>query len=137
MWPLRPTPGYKPVTTPLGKLWGRDCIYLDERNFDSTNAILSLTGEINGALCEPACAVKWIAYRIRFTGVAIYRTYDVDDVKRPNSGCSSFCEDVRAGLQQGLRRYIFATYDDVFVIDCVGFAMASGAMRDSDGIAIE
>lgn len=128
-----PLPGLRPVVTPLGKLWGRDCIFLEERRFEASTGMLVLAGEINGPLCDPRQRAKWIGYEVRFKGVVAHTVHDVDDPRGPKHGWSSFCEDIHSGLKRPLRRYFFATYDDVFVVDCTGFVFIPGSMRDENG----
>ncbi len=128
MWPPRPTPGLKPVVTPLGTLWGRDCIYLDAYEYDAAAATLIVRGDISGDLCEPAASEKWNGYEVHFLGVIDYEVFDVDSGK--HTDWSSFHEVIVACLTKPLRRYVFATYDDVFRIDCNGFAFVRGDGRD-------
>ena len=124
MWPPRPTTGLKPVVTPLGKLWGRDCIYLDAYDYDVAAATLIMRGDINGDLCEPAMPQKRNGYEVRFLGVIDHEVFGVDNGTHVDF--SSFHEVIHAGLKSPLRRYIFATYDDVFRIDCNGFVFVRG-----------
>ena len=132
MWPPRPSPGYRPIVTPLGKLWGRDCVFLDEHRFNAAAGTLVLSGEINGPLCDPAQGAVWIGYEVHFTGVVAHAVHEVDDPRSPGHGWSSFCEDVRSGLTPPLRRCLFATYDEIITVDCTGFVFGPGDMRDKD-----
>lgn len=71
---------------------------------------------------------KWNSYEVRFLGVTDHEMFDVDSGE--HTDCSSFYEVIRTGLKKPLRRYVFATYDDVFRIDCNGFASVLGDGRD-------
>ena len=87
-----------------------------------------MRGSINGSLCEPPAPQKWNDYELCFLGVAEHGVFDVDCGRKMDF--SSFHEVIHAGLKKPLRQYVFATYDDVFRIDCNGFAFVLGDGRD-------
>lgn len=67
-----------PIETSLGVLFGRDCIYLDSAECDDERQVLTLKGEVNGALVSNAPRDAWISYELRFLGVVWYRRADLD-----------------------------------------------------------
>ena len=52
----------------LGKIWGRDAIFLDGIEFDGTHSV-KLIGDFNGSLCENVENDKWISYELTFKGI--------------------------------------------------------------------
>ena len=59
-----------PVETPLGRLSGRNCIYLDRCSADENAQELALEGDISGLLVDSTLKETWVPYVIRFRGVA-------------------------------------------------------------------
>ena len=57
----------------LDKIWGRDAIYLDKIEFDGTHTV-TLTGEMNGSLCENIKGSEWIAYELTFFVYTVQET---------------------------------------------------------------
>jgi hypothetical protein len=58
-----------PIETALGRLDGRDCIYLDGFAFEDGTGTLVLDGSINGNLCSNRQPGRFVPYTLRFRGV--------------------------------------------------------------------
>jgi len=111
----------------LGKVWGRDAIYLDKIEFDGTRSV-KLTGDFNGSLCENVKESKWIAYELTFKGVLEFKTIELDFFSQ-SEYISSF-EKVKDSdrikefskhsqnlkLKDSHEHYFFHTYDDVIEV---------------------
>lgn len=61
----------------LGKLDGRDCVYIDTVTLDN-NDFLTFSGEINGYLASKIRAEKWIPYTLKFSRVLAYFACELD-----------------------------------------------------------
>lgn len=61
----------------LGKLDGRDCLYIDTVTLDSDD-LLTFSGEINGCLASKIRAEKWIPYTLKFSRVLAYFACELD-----------------------------------------------------------
>lgn len=111
----------------LGKIYGRDAIYLDKIKFDGTHSV-KLTGDFNGSLCENVKESSWIAYELTFSGVLEFRTLELDFYD--NSDYTSSFERVidserineysessqNFKLKNSHQHFIFHTYDDVIEV---------------------
>ncbi len=65
--------------TPLGKLWGRDCIDLDAYEYDAAAATLVMRGDISGDFLRAGnAAKKQNGYEVRFLGVIDHEVLHVD-----------------------------------------------------------
>lgn len=116
----------------LGKVWGRDSIYLDKIEFDGTHSV-KLTGDFNGSLCENVKDSSWVSYELTFSGLLEFRTVELDFFS--NSDYTSSFERVRASerinefskssqnfkLKESHEHFIFHTYDDVIEVIASGF----------------
>lgn len=61
----------------LGKLDGRDCVYIDTVTLDG-NDLLTFSGEINGFLASKIRAEIWIPYTLKFRRVLAYFACELD-----------------------------------------------------------
>ncbi len=118
-----------PVVTPRGRLYGRDCIYLDQKTEDSALKTLTLEGEFNGDLCEISGPDDWIQYKIQFYDVAAVRIEDLDltewdwDSSFDEVFESTWVAELQSQYQNHLRHFTFQTYDDLFQIVCGGYRL--------------
>lgn len=133
--PLR----HVPINTPLGQLHGRDCIFLDEVFFDTSDSILTLVGDINGPLIRPPHSEEWVAYDLIFHGVVWHRQGPLDGSgwdweasfeERPGSPLLAKL-DPDGSL--GLHHYFVQTYDDTFDVICKRHELILGA---PDGLEV-
>jgi hypothetical protein len=119
-----------PIETGLGKLHGRDAIYLDSENFNKGNRSLTLTGELNGDLCINDSVKGFVAYSVIFNNVSSYEKTELDDwlkLDKPNfNESSSFYQIVN---DNGLVTFVIQTYDWVFEIICDTFVFNVGCKR--------
>ncbi|WP_196889875.1 hypothetical protein [Aureivirga sp. CE67] len=109
----------------LGKIWGRDAIYLDKIEFEGTY-LIKLIGEINGSLCEIPQKKEWIPYEIIFKGILEFKMTELDLYidseytssfeKVINSDLINSYKEISDKLKETHNHYIFHTYDDVFQI---------------------
>lgn len=67
-------------------------------------------------------------HEVRFLGVIDHGMFDVDTGRHLDS--CPFNEVAHADLKSPLRRYIFATCDDVFRIDWIDFVLVRGDGRE-------
>ena len=116
----------------LGKIWGRDAIYLDKIEFDGTRSV-KLTGEFNGALCEHVKNSKWITYELIFSGVLEFKVVETDFFF--DSEYTSSFERVKGSekikdfsnraeslkLKDSHEHFILHTYDDIIELVAGGF----------------
>lgn len=108
----------------LGKIWGRDAIYLDRIEFEGTNAV-KLTGDFNGSLCENVESEKWICFELTFKGILEFKITELDFFSHTEY-TSSFEKVINSEiinefskssqnfkLKDTHKHYIFHTYEDV------------------------
>ena len=116
----------------LGKVWGRDAIYLDKIEFDGTRSV-KLIGDFNGSLCENVKDSKWISYELTFTGLLEFKMIELDFFSHSEYTSSfekvidsdrikEFSKSSQSSKLKDLHKhYIFHTYDDVIEIIANGF----------------
>ncbi len=61
----------------LGKLNGRDCIYIDTVTLDGYDSLI-FSGEINGDLASKIRDEKWVPYTLKFRRVLAYFACELD-----------------------------------------------------------
>ncbi|MBS7528918.1 hypothetical protein IC619_000225 [Hazenella sp. IB182353] len=110
-----------PIITKLGRIDGRDGIYLEsvvQEDYDIT-----FSGDINGVLVENnILQQEWYVYKIIFTSVQLYEGIKIDECKWNID--SSFDEVVNSSKINALRflnssdyrHFIFATYEYIYSI---------------------
>jgi hypothetical protein len=122
-----------PVVTPVGELYGRDAIFLDD--VSAGRRVLILKGEINGRLTSIP-QDRYIGYTLTFKGVIAFSMIELDACK--DFGISSFDEildsgwigKIRASVERDvlncsqLRHFFVQTYDDVFNVVCQTYELA-------------
>jgi hypothetical protein len=126
------------VITALGKIWGRDAIYLDRI---SVNPVV-LEGHIVGGLCsENPSAADWIPYRMSFQGEQFVSVLAID-LHDPSGYESSVDEVVDSELIARLRRsdvndhlskqeyhhWVVSTYDDIIEVVAQSFELELGTV---------
>lgn len=116
----------------LGKVWGRDAIFLDQIEFDGTHSV-KLIGNFNGSLCENVRDSKLISYELTFTGLLEFKTielvffsqteYSSSFEKVPDSKrIKEFSKSSRNfKLKDSHEHFLFHTYDDVIEVIASGF----------------
>ena len=125
--PLDNTMNEPIIVSELGKVYGRDAIFLDRIEFEGTNAV-KLIGDFNGSLCENIKTEKWISYELSFKGILEFKIVELDFFSH-NEYTSSFEKVIESErmnefsknsqsfkLKDSHEHYIFHTYDDVIEI---------------------
>jgi len=112
----------------LGKIYGRDAIFLDGIEFSGTHSV-NLTGDFNGSLCENVKNEKWISYELTFKGILEFKITELDfyndknyvssfekiiDSERISEFKKAYDGDIK--VKDSHKHYIFHTYDDVIEI---------------------
>jgi hypothetical protein len=121
---------YKPVTTCIGELHGRDAIYLEAVLYDGHN--LSIRGECNGELASNA-QEAWVPYLLTFKNVMAFRAIELDSWlenhcdEAPDTSSfwevidSIWREQLRGKVGATFRHFGLQTYDDVFDVVCADY----------------
>jgi hypothetical protein len=116
-----------PIETALGRLNGRDCIYLDGFAFEDRMGTLVLDGCINGNLCTTQHPGRMVPYTLRFCGVLAVKMVELDSCDWDFE--SSF-DEVRDSewirllggkVTAAQRHFFFQTYDYVFDVVCESY----------------
>ena len=115
----------EPIIIPeLGKIWGRDAIFLDGIEFNGTHSV-KLIGDFNGSLCENIENKKWVSYELTFKGILEFKITELDfflDTEYTSSfekvvDSSKLNEFSKSSQnfkwKDSHKHYIFHTYDDV------------------------
>lgn len=115
------------IISELGKIWGRDAIFLDKIEFDGTHSV-KLIGDFNGQLCENVKNEKWISYELTFKEILEFKMTELDffldteytssfekviDSDRINEFSKS---SQNFKLKKSHEHYIFHTYDNVIEV---------------------
>lgn len=120
--------------TPLGRLHGRDCIFLDRASLKENKLILE--GEINGSLAGKAAQGEWISFRLIFQNVIAYFACELDTYENLSEigGCFGVIENsgqleklpVRRDYDKSeYKHFKVCTYDFVFDIFAKGFEFST------------
>ncbi|MGB1040865.1 MAG: hypothetical protein ACPGVD_08335 [Flavobacteriales bacterium] len=122
------------IVSELGKIWGRDAIFLDSIEFIETHTV-KLKGEFNGALCEKIKENKFIPYEISFKELLEFRMVELDFF-RDGKYTSSFEEIINSTrikefsenleqtkLKANHKHFLFHTYDDIIQIIASSFEL--------------
>lgn len=116
-----------PIETSLGRLFGRDCIFLDRFVFEDEKSTLVLEGCIGGKLCTIQQPDRFIPYILRFRGVLALKMMELDSTDW--DGESSFDEvhdsewirELGGKVTPSKRHFFVQTYDYVFDVVCDGY----------------
>lgn len=126
----------EPILTPLGKIDGRNAIYLDElKQIFSPNRLLFI-GDINGKLCSNNLeGHRWYSCEISFDLIQAYdcRELELSKWKIESSFDQVIDSELITGLRldgKGYRHYILSTYDYVYSIISKGFELTITGFRD-------
>ena len=116
----------------LGKIQGRDAIYLDKIIFDGTRSV-KLIGDFNGSFCENLEDYNWIPYELTFSGLLEFRTIELDffsdpeytssfEIVKDSEKIKKFSKSSESfKLKDSHQHFIFHTYDDVIEVVASGF----------------
>lgn len=118
----------------LGKIWGRDAIFLDKIEFERTHSV-KLIGEFNGVLCENVKDQEYVPYELTFSGLLQFKMTELD-LYTLSGYTSSFVRVVdshllrafawsedNAKVEPSHRHYVFYTYDDVIEVIASDFEL--------------
>ena len=128
----------EPILTALGKLDGRNAIYLDDVRQSFSLNKLTFIGELNGKLCSNnVSGYRWYSYELTFDLIQAYDCRELELCKWNTD--SSFDEIIDSELiaelklgEKGYRHYILSTYDYVYRIICKGFELKITGQRNQD-----
>jgi hypothetical protein len=118
-----------PIITEVGKIWGRDAIFLDKVNV-LNECTFELTGQFIGALCSNLHDDDDRNYKIVFKEVYIFKMIELDfdeieyqssfDIIENSKQISKMIEEDKINqigkIDDTYRHYVFRTYDTVFEI---------------------
>jgi hypothetical protein len=117
-----------PIETALGRLDGRDCIYLDSFAFEDGTGTLVLDGSINGNLCSTRQPGRFVPYTLRFRGVLAIKMVELDSCDWDMESSfdeirdSEWIRSLGGKVTAAHRHYFVQTYDYVFdVVCCDGY----------------
>jgi hypothetical protein len=130
-----------PIETDLGRLAGRDCIYLDGFAFEDGTSTLVLDGSINGNLCSIRQARRFVPYTLRFRGVLAIKMVELDSCDWDFE--SSFDEvrdsvwirSLGGKITAAQRHFFVQTYDYVFDVVCDGYEFEVHTVADEPNAA--
>jgi|LSQX01.1.fsa_nt_gb hypothetical protein len=125
-----------PIVTELGKLDGRDGIYLDGVKQCFSPNKLTFVGEINGDLCtNNPSGHRWFAYELSFNRIQAFDCRELEICKWKVE--SSFDEIQDSELitelrldEKGYQHYILSTYDYVYSIIAKGYELKITGYRN-------
>ncbi|MBO0593973.1 hypothetical protein I2486_21445 [Cellulophaga sp. E16_2] len=118
-----------PIITSVGKIWGRDAIFLDEvKIIDETT--IEIIGSFNGNLCENLKDDSDKKYSIIFSSVHLFKMIELDydeieyessfdEVKNSNQLVKmiNMDKEMHIGkIDKDYKHFVFRTYDTVFEI---------------------
>ncbi len=127
----------------LGKVYGRDAIFLDGIEFNGTYSV-KLTGNFNGRLCKNVKDEKWITYELTFNEILEFKMVELDfysDIEYTSSfekvidseRIKEFSKSSQSfKLKSSHEHYIFHTYDDVIEIIASEFELKLKAKREKE-----
>jgi hypothetical protein len=118
-----------PIITEVGKIWGRDAIFLDKVNVID-ECTFELVGQFNGTLCSNLKGTGYRNYEIIFKHVHFFKMveFDFDEIEYQSSFdiienskqiLKMLKEDKTNGIgkiDNTYQHYVFRTYDTVFEI---------------------
>lgn len=116
----------EPINTALGELHGRDAIYLDKEEFNSSEQLLQLVGEVNGDLCSKQLVGQFVPYEVKFMAVFAWNKIELDEWLSLDKPLFHESSSFYLVLENGVRSYVFQTYDWVFEIQCENYELNFG-----------
>lgn len=119
----------KPIITEVGKIWGRDAIFLSSVNVINESTF-EIKGEFNGKLCSLLNDNKDRNYRIIFKKVLLFKMIELDfdeveyassfdEVENSFQLAQMLYDDKTkhiGKIDKNFRHFVFRTYDTVFEI---------------------
>lgn len=125
-----------PVITEVGKIWGRDAIFLDKVNVINESTF-ELIGEFNAALCSNLKGCDDRKYSLTFKGAHLFKMTELDFSEIEYTSSFDLVENsdqvskmVHADktehigkIDPSYKHYIFTTYDTVFEVICKEFVL--------------
>ncbi len=126
-----------PIITQVGKIWGRDAIFLEKINFINEMEI-ELLGFFNGTLCSNLTDGQNPYYKISFKGIHLFKMIELDydesnyqssfDLIENSQTLNKLIEldkrDSIGKINNTYKHYIFTTYDSVFEFICKNFELS-------------
>lgn len=126
---------YMSIVTPLGRLYGRDTVYLDGAEFSRGVNDLTLRGGIMAQHAdEPVTSEVEVPYVLAFRGILALQMVEEDSARHPvtedGDGRDVFIEVLGSAWVRALggkvmpganRHFILHTYDETFEVVCLGF----------------
>ena len=118
-----------PIITSVGKIWGRDAIYLDNVNVVNESTF-ELSGEFNGTLCSNLDNNTNKGYRITFNSVHLFKMIELDYdeidyessfdlIENSEQVAKMIKEDKEmhiGKINNSYKHFVFRTYDTVFEV---------------------
>jgi hypothetical protein len=123
----RTMPRNIPIETALGRLHGRDCIYLDRFTFEDGTSTLILDGSINGNLCTTRQPGRFVPYSLRFHGMLAVKMVELDSCDWSFESSfdevhdSEWIRSLGGKVTTAQRHFFVQTYDYVFDVVCEGY----------------
>ncbi|MFK7970229.1 MAG: hypothetical protein AB8F95_07675 [Bacteroidia bacterium] len=126
----------QPTITEVGKIWGRDAIYLDRVNMINESTF-EISGSFNGSLCENLNSGDFKSFDISFNAVHLFKMIELDfDETEYQSAFDEVLHSEQINhlialdqarsigkIDTSYRHFVFRTYDTVFEIICKGFEL--------------
>lgn len=125
-----------PIETALGRLDGRDCIYLDHFAFEDGTGTLALDGSINGNLCSTRQPGRFVPYKLRFHGVLAVKMVELDSCDWDFESSfdevrdSEWIRSLGGKVTAPQRHFFVQTYDYVFDVVCEGYEFEVQTVAD-------
>jgi len=124
------------IVTELGKLDGRDCIYLDSVKQCFSPNRLTFSGEINGDLCENnPFGHRWLVYELSFYQIQAFECRELEICNWEIESSFDEIHDSKLLIELGLdeksyKHYILSTYDYVYSIVAKGYELKITGYRN-------
>jgi hypothetical protein len=118
-----------PIETEIGVLRGRDAIMLHDIELNDETHELLLSGDVSGYSIETG-EKGYFVYDLIFKGVVFYEETPIDEFGY-KTGNSCF-DEVLPSREDGIRKFIVRTYDDVVEINARSFSFTLGSFEKSN-----
>lgn len=120
----------QPITTPLGILFGRDCIYVDV--FTQKHQQMLIEGEISGNLLRPKISSTWIPFTMTFERAmaAIITEREHSEWQSKSSFDlvveSEWCRNLSGTGDTGVQHFVLSGYDHIYQVAAKSFHLVIG-----------
>jgi hypothetical protein len=118
-----------PIITSVGKIWGRDAIYLGRVNV-LNESTFELIGKFNGTLCNNLKDETFQKYQITFKRVHLFKMIELDydeveyessfdQIENSEQIAKMIKEDEErhiGKIDSSYKHFVFRTYDTVFEV---------------------